>query len=319
MTHCIHVEDIGCPLGCSKNDEILFSGRDLLRNLPGEFKVVKCKCCGLMRTNPRPSADSMGHYYPDDYGPYVGTRVLHDPLKPSSSLVKRVLRPLADRLFKFNTQLLPALIPGRLLEVGCASGAFLHKMAEHGWQVEGIEFSANAANAAASNGYRVHAGSLETAPPPETAFDLIVGWMVLEHLSDPVGGLKKLKECAKPGAWLVLSVPNAGSLEFQLFKDKWYSLHLPNHLFHFTPKSLKDVLYAGGWSLERVYYQRVLSDLVASIGYVLRDKGYTQLGLKFINFPVRGGWGNHVFYPLAWLLSLFGQTGRMTVWARVAS
>jgi hypothetical protein len=60
-----------------------------------------------------------------------------------------------------------------------------------------------------------------------------------------------------------------------------------------------------------------LNSLIASTGYVLRDKGYAKLGQKLIDFPERAGRWNYVFYPLAWLLSVFGQTDRMTVWARV--
>lgn len=314
----IMLEDVICPLGCTKDDEIVLAGRDLLHDLPGKFTTVKCNSCGLMRTNPRPTPESIGGYYPDDYGPYLGTQV-HNAKPKRSSAIKNLLRSLASRVFNFNTQQLPPLAPGRLLEVGCASGAFLHTMASQGWHVQGIEFSAKAAEAVSQLGYQVHAGPLETAPKPEEPFDLIVGWMVLEHLHDPILGLKKLKECAKPGAWLVLSVPNAGSLEFRFFKDKWYALQLPTHLYHFTPTTLGKILHASGWTLQKVYHQRVLSNLIASTGYVLRGKGYTRLGQKFIDFPERAGLWNYAFYPMAWLLSLFGQTGRMTVWARIES
>jgi 2-polyprenyl-3-methyl-5-hydroxy-6-metoxy-1,4-benzoquinol methylase len=304
-----------CPLGCSKNDEVILTGRDLLHDLPGEFTVVKCRTCGLMRTTPRPTPETIGFYYPDDYGPYLGTQV--NQAKPTSR-IKELLRPLVKRVFNFNTQRLPSLAPGRMLEVGCASGAFLHQMASQGWQVQGIEFSEKAAQAAAQLGYRVHAGPLETAPPPEEPFDLIVGWMVLEHLHDPVGGLQKLREWARPGAWLVLSVPNSASLEFRLFIEKWYALQVPTHLHHFTPETMGRVLQASGWTLKKVHHQRVLSNLFASTGYVLRDKGYAKLGQKFIEFPERGGRWSYALYPLAWLFSVFGQTGRMTVWARVS-
>jgi 2-polyprenyl-3-methyl-5-hydroxy-6-metoxy-1,4-benzoquinol methylase len=304
-----------CPLGCSKNDEVILTGRDLLHDLPGEFTVVKCRTCGLMRTTPRPTPETIGFYYPDDYGPYLGTQV--NQAKPTSR-IKELLRPLVKRVFNFNTQRLPSLAPGRMLEVGCASGAFLHQMASQGWQVQGIEFSEKAAQAAAQLGYRVHAGPLETAPPPEEPFDLIVGWMVLEHLHDPVGGLQKLREWARPGAWLALSVPNARSLEFRLFKEKWYALQVPTHLHHFTPETMGRVLQASGWTLKKVHHQRVLSNLFASTGYVLRDKGYAKLGKKLIEFPERGGRWSYALYPLAWLFSVFGQTGRMTVWARVS-
>lgn len=301
-----------CSLGCPKDDEVILTGCDLIHNLPGEFTVVKCRNCGLMRTNPRPTPETMGFYYPDDYGPYLGTQI---PLKQPSS-IKRLIKPAVKWIFNFNTKLFPQLPPGRLLEVGCASGSFLHERAGAGWQVEGIEFSAKAAHAATRRGYRVHAGPLETAPEPDQPYDLIVGWMVLEHLHDPVECLCKLSQWAKPGAWLVLSIPNAASLEFHFFKERWYGLHLPNHLCHFTPETLAQVLQAGGWSMERIYHQRTLTNLIVSTGYVLRDKGYAKLGQKLIDFPLRSSGWSYALYPLAWLLSLFGQTGRMTVWAK---
>jgi 2-polyprenyl-3-methyl-5-hydroxy-6-metoxy-1,4-benzoquinol methylase len=310
------LEDVNCPLGCSRNDEFVLTGQDLLHDLPGEFTVVKCRVCELMRTNPRPTPDTIGFYYPDDYGPYLGTQIPQS--KKNTSIVQQ-LRSLAKSFFITNTMKLPSLPPGRMLEIGCASGAFLHQMSGRGWKVQGVEFSEKAAQAAAQLGYHVHAGSLETAPKPDDPFDLIVGWMVLEHLHDPIRGLQKLREWAKPGAFLVMSVPNSGSLEFSFFKEKLYALHLPNHLYHFTPDTIKQVLNASGWELEKVYHQRTLNNLIASTGYVLRDKGYPKLGKKFIDFIECAGFWTAVLFPLAWLLSIFGQTGRMTVWARVKS
>jgi 2-polyprenyl-3-methyl-5-hydroxy-6-metoxy-1,4-benzoquinol methylase len=310
------LEDISCPIGCDKSDAIILTGTDLIQGLPGIFTVVKCRTCGLMRTNPRPTAETIGDFYPADYGPYLGTKVQQSATNRSHGFI-RLINIFKSYVLRTNTQLMPALAPGRFLEVGCASGAFLRQMAGQGWQVEGIEFSEKAAQTAAQLGYHVHAGSLETAPQPLEPFDLIAGWMVLEHLHDPIHGLRKLRDWAKPDAYLVLSVPNAASLSFRFFKSNWYDLHLPNHLFHFTPQSLAIVLEAGGWKLEKVHHQRMLNNLIASTGYAMRDKGYTQLGQKFIDYPARAGRWAYILFPLAWLLSLLGQTGRMTVWARI--
>ncbi len=312
----VMIEDSRCPIDYDMTDDVVLTGKDRLHDLPGLFTVVKCTSCGLMRTSPRPTPDTIGFYYPDNYGPYVGTRV--QPAKPkTASWLRKMLRPVFRLVFNFNTTILPPIAPGRMLEIGCASGAYLHHMAGEGWKVQGIEFSEKAAQTAAQLGYRVHAGPLETAPQPEEAFDLIVGWMVLEHLHDPIACLRKLHGWAKPGAWLVLSVPNAGSFEFSIFKDKWYALQLPTHLHHFTPQTLENILQITGWKLEKVHHQRVLGNLIASTGYVLRDRGYVKVGQKFIDFPEHAGKWNYALYPLAWLLSVFGQTGRMTVWARV--
>lgn len=314
----VTLENITCPLGCSKRDDVILTGRDLLHDLPGEFTVVKCRSCGLMRTNPRPTPDAIGYYYPDNYGPYQSTRVQQGNSEGTSAF-KKILKPLVKRVLNFNTTRLPPLPPGRMLEIGCASGTFLHQMADQGWHVEGVEFSKKAAQASAQLGFCVHSGPLESAPDPIEPFDLIVGWMVLEHLHDPIGGLKKLRRWAKPGAWLVLSVPNSESLEFRLFKEKLYALHLPNHLYHFTPETLGRVLNAGGWALEKVHHQRLLSNLIASTGYLLTSRGYAKLGQKLIDFPKQPGRWHVVLYPLAWMLSIFGQTGRMTIWAKPRS
>jgi 2-polyprenyl-3-methyl-5-hydroxy-6-metoxy-1,4-benzoquinol methylase len=262
-----------------------------------------------MRTNPRPTPETIGFYYPDDYGPFKGSQVDPTESRPSwKDIVMRVL-PL-------NNEKIPSIRPGRMLEFGCGSGAFLHRMAGRGWEVEGIELSPKAASVAQALGYSVHIGSLERAPDPAHSYNLAVGWMVLEHLYDPVRALQKLRGWTRPGGWLVISVPNATSLEFRVFKDNWYALQVPTHLYHFTLQTLKRVLEAGGWQMERVFHQRVLGNLAASLGYILQNRGHNNKLTKILlEFPENGTM-QYLCYPLAFLLSLFGQTGRMTVWAR---
>src|SRR3546814_4428524 len=86
-------------------------------------------------------------------------------------------------------------------------------MARACWEVEGIEPSAHAAHQAMEAGYKVRNVSLEAAGDPQLPFDLIVGWMVLEHLHQPLDVLQKLRSWVRPDGWLVLSVPDAGGLE----------------------------------------------------------------------------------------------------------
>src|SRR3546814_16927480 len=103
-----------------------------------------------MRTTPRPDAATMGYYYPDDYQPYSQTRIKDKAPRKSGAKRRRVLR---DRV-KPNA-LPPAAPPGRLVELGCASGNLLPRMALAGWEVEGIEPSAPAAHQAMDDDYKV--------------------------------------------------------------------------------------------------------------------------------------------------------------------
>ncbi|MFN2515432.1 MAG: class I SAM-dependent methyltransferase [Pyrinomonadaceae bacterium] len=310
----VELENRPCPMGCPKDDEFVLEGRDRLLGLPGEFQVVRCRVCGLMRTDPRPTPETMAFYYPEDYCPYHNTRV---GTEPEGSVLRQRINRWAKHLIKLHIVSLPVLPPGRMLEIGCASGAFLHRMANQGWDVEGIEFSERAAEAARSLGYRVHAGTLESAPARDQSCDLIVGWMVLEHLHEPIPALRKLHSWARPGAWLAISVPNADAWEFGVFKDAWFALHLPNHLYHLTPETLANLLERGGWRIEKLFHQRDIGNLVTSLGYFLQDrKRLPRLAQRLINFPnQKKGLLYLSLLPLAYFLSAIGQTGRMTVWA----
>lgn len=312
---CADLEDEACPL-CHTNDtHHVLTGRDLINGMPGDFHVVKCKSCNLMRTNPRPSKSGIAHYYPDNYGPYRNTKIKVN--NDTSTKYRRFRTGIKNILFNSKTNYIPKCSPGRLLEIGCASGSFLHEMALAGWRVQGIEFSRKAAAEVEKMGYQVFTGSLENAPRPKEPFDMIVGWMVFEHLHNPITDLVKLREWSTPDTWLVISVPNASDLQLELFGNSWHDLHLPNHLFHFTPQTLGKVLSASGWKIHSIHHQRTVNNLIVSTGNLMIKKGYHVLGKSLIKLPSKLGKLRYLLHPLGWILGQLGQTGRMTIWARI--
>lgn len=311
------MENVPCPLGCQSEDLTLFEANDRLNGLPGIFQVVKCKKCGLIRTNPRPRPQFIANFYPESYGPYQYTRVKSVADKANSEIRGYKIKKILKKIFPLHNESLPKLNPGRMLELGCAAGAFMQKMKLKGWQVEGIETSVSASQMARKAGLKVFTGSIEKAPEPDHPFDLVVAWMVLEHLHQPLDVLKRLFDWTKTGGWLVASVPNAGSIDFKLFRQRWYALQVPTHLYHYTPRSINMILRSSGWQTVRIMHQRVLSNHFASAGYLLHDKvGPSRLSKFLIAYPERAGLLHYIIYPLAWILSLAGQTGRMTIWAR---
>jgi 2-polyprenyl-3-methyl-5-hydroxy-6-metoxy-1,4-benzoquinol methylase len=312
VPEAVKLEVTDCPLCGPAPTVRVVSGFDRLHDLPGEFTVVECSRCGLLRTNPRPTPETIGFYYPPNYGPYLGTVVASQ----AEGGLKAKLVNLGKQLLQTKSTVIPAMAPGRLLEIGCASGSYLHAMAARGWQVEGIEFSPEAAASARKLGYRVDAGAVETIERDDAEFDLITGWMVVEHLHQPLAVLRKLRRWVKPQGKLAISVPNAGSLERRVFGTRWYALHLPAHLYHYDPASIRKLMAAAGWRVTKIHHHRSLANLVASAGYLLRDKGHKRLGQTLIDFPEKSGrLGALLLFPFAWIAALFGQTGRMTVWA----
>lgn len=272
--------------------------------------MVRCRACGLTRTNPRPTPETIGFYYPSSY------RLHQAAPPPPPPKPQNALRRFKSKLIDFKTKTLPEIAPGHFYEVGCGNGGFLREMARRGWSVEGLEPGETGAEAARAAGFDVECGQLETARAPSAPPDLIAAWMVLEHLHDPIGGLTRLAEWAKPGARFVASVPNVESIEFSVFKGAWYALQLPTHLFFYTPKTLGELMARAGWRIDRVFHHRNLTNLITSMGYVLEDKAVApRLAQHLIGYPSRATWQLLATYPAATVMAALGQTGRITVWA----
>jgi SAM-dependent methyltransferase len=311
MKQIVDTESVNCPLGCAPDDEFVLFGHDRLHGVPGEFPVIRCRQCGLLRTSPRPTPATIQHYYPAAYGPYASTSV---PLGAPSSPPRKA-SSLASRLLTPQTNVIPAIPPGRLLEIGCGAGAFLYRMAQEGWEVEGLELSQDAGREAQRLGFPVFIGSLADAPDPTKSYDLIVGWMVLEHLHDPLQMLRKLWRWSAPGGWIALSVPDAGALEFRLFQDAWYALDVPRHLFHFTPKTAARVLRQSGWELQRIVWQDNPNNLILSLRNRFQERGWRRAAdyLKDVADGRRHGRARLI---LGKLLGSLRASGRMTLWAK---
>jgi SAM-dependent methyltransferase len=264
----------------------------------------------LIRTSPRPTPETIGYYYPDDYAP-------HQPPGTSPKAKRGAIRRLLHALpIETLATAIPPLPPGRFLEVGCGAGTFLAAMKERGWEVEGIELNRVAAERAAAGGLRVHSGALENVDVPDGSFDLITAWMTIEHLHDPLEALERLKRWSKPGGWLAISVPDAGAAEFRWFGPHWYALQVPTHLFHFTSASLVRIIEVAGWRTRKLMYQRSVANLIGSLGNVLEDRGKGRLGRSLRTFPDAPGRLGYLIHPAAVVASLFRQSGRMTLWAQ---
>ena len=307
------LEECNCPLGCSKDDREILRGFDRINGISGEFTVVRCNKCELMRTNPRPTPETIGVYYPSDYGPYLGT------IARKRSAAGSNVASLIKKFIDFRGEAIPDIKRGHALEFGCASGSYLQKLAIAGWTPVGIEFSPIAADRARALGFEVHVGAIENIRLPDSKFALVVGWMVLEHLHHPVEVLKCLHAATTEGAWLAISVPNCASPSFSKFLGNWFPLHLPNHLFHFTPDSLRKVLEAGGWEVKRCMQQRIMIDWMLSKALARLSSNPESSWAKFVLKLPTGRAGlllNLLLYPFALIASSLGMGTRMTVWAQ---
>lgn len=305
----VMLEDVSCPNSCIDNGQLVLEGCDRLHNIPGEFKIIRCGHCGLERTSPRPTADTIGVYYPSDYGPYQSGSSKNIVTKPIG-----IKGWILDKV-GLESRRLPSIAPGDMLEVGCSSGNYMEQVKRIGWHVEGIEFSDEAASIARSKGFKVLTSSIESAEPPSSCYDVITAWMVIEHLHEPVEALTKMKQWVKPEGYLVMAVPDRESVSRYLFKNLAYDLHLPNHLFHFSKKSLTQTLESAGWEVEKFIWQRNCNTILRSLEYWCEKRKHLKMlkAVEWVRLSDKAG----KFRLLMNILAGFTrQSGRMEVWAR---
>lgn len=183
--------------------------------------------------------------------------------------------------------------------------------------MRGIEASPSAARSAREAGLEVHTGSVESTPPPDAPYDLIVMFMTLEHLHQPIRTLERLRGWVKPDGWIVASVPNAAAVDFTLFGPCGFALQVPTHLYHFTPETVAAVLDRGGWRFEKLFHHRSEANLLASFGiWAKQALPFVPLTTRLADYPYWPAFARLPFQPLGQLLGRLGQSGRMTVWAR---
>jgi SAM-dependent methyltransferase len=100
---------------------------------------------------------------------------------------------------------------GRLLDVGCGTGAMLKAAAGRGFEVAGIDISDVAIGQARDRvaGAELHVGVAESLPFAGGSFDAVSCVGSLEHVADPAAAVREMVRVARPGAQLLVIVPNS--------------------------------------------------------------------------------------------------------------
>lgn len=274
-------------------------------------------------TLPRPDSERLAEYYHRHYYRTKETRRFPAPVE----LFQRLLyRHRARRV-----ELLAGGRPGHVLDVGCGPGFLLAAFRRRGWEVQGVELSdESSAHSRDVLGIPVHVGAPVSWAWPEGYFDAVVMWHSLEHLPDPRQMLMVLARLLRPGGVVMVGVPNFGSSEARFFRDDWFHLDVPRHLYHFTPVSLRSVLADSGFQVRRCSFFAPEYDVFSFVQSIenrlglgrnllydlLRSRGRSKSGaLRLFLALVLAGPLALVGFPITALLAWLGRGSSMALFA----
>jgi SAM-dependent methyltransferase len=134
---------------------------------------------------------------------------------------------------------------GRLLDVGAGSGIMVDAALKLGFDAEGIEPSGPLSSQARERGIPVWHGLLPS-PGVQGLFDVITIIDVIEHVSDPVGLMRTVREHLAPNGIAVVVTPDVGSVMARLLGRRWWHFRIA-HIGYFNSRTLARALDTAGF------------------------------------------------------------------------
>ncbi len=263
-------EEVTCNLCGVADEEPLFITPE---------RIVQCRRCGLIYSNPRLDAASLLKIYSRDYFVLDENKSGID-YKAYANYVSEepvITRSMNKRMKKVERF---AGSKGRVLDIGCATGFSLLAARARGWQAEGIECSEFCVEYARSRGLTVHQGSLRDYPGKEGSMDAITMWDYLEHSPDPLGDLKVCRSLLKQGGVILLSIPNVDSWSYRLLGKKWIGFKNIEHLYFFSRHTMARLARQADLVMESCFYHGKyvsLSFFLSRIQYYVRTRTLHRL------------------------------------------
>jgi 2-polyprenyl-3-methyl-5-hydroxy-6-metoxy-1,4-benzoquinol methylase len=204
-----------------------------------------CPACGqLLSACTEAQYISSNREWDTEAGTWPSARDMQRLRKRRSQTVRLVARMLAKPYADM-----------RLLDVGCSSGAAVWIAREMGVDAEGVEPTAQPVAKARELGLKVHQGLLHEVAFPDSSFDVITLFEVIEHLDQPAALLRECRRILRPGGILVVGTGNTLSWTRMLRGRNWDFFDMREHGGHinfFSYKSIAVLAAATGFRVAQV-------------------------------------------------------------------
>lgn len=242
-----------------------------------QFEYWECPHCGCVQIAQIP--EDLARHYPERYFAFKPQHRLAanrlrgrlDPLRLDAALGRGGLfGRIANRLLKPLDYAAWCKITGldrgaRVLDIGCGNGKLLVRLRQGGFRrCLGVDpFVRESLHYA--NGVEVRKQSVfELAASSEEQFDLVMAHHSLEHMTHPHEVLAAAARLMAPHGWMLVRVPVAGGYAWRHYREHWFALDPPRHLFLPTPQSMQRLAARAGLRVEAVHFDSTLQQFALS-------------------------------------------------------
>lgn len=207
-------------------------------------RIYRCQNCGFVFRFPKFSSKQIQEMYDSkqllENTYFSGLKKNYDQKNPAVLMYQRELKKIDGKIKK-----------DKVLDIGCAYGAFLDIARNKGFEPYGVEISEKSSLYAKNNfNLNVFTGTLEQAKYPSNNFSLVTLWDVLEHLPEPIDTLKEIYRILEKNGMVLILTINSDSLIGKMAnlteKTKGF-LYDYQHLNFYSEKTLKESLKKAGF------------------------------------------------------------------------
>ena len=247
-----------------------------------QWRFVRCRDCGHVWLDPRPSVEALDVIYPPTYYSYNYEQI------PG---VARKAKDVIDTLKMRKILGLVGGVPDRYLDVGCGDGRYLEVLNRRGVprsNLYGLELDERIVETLQARGLQAYCERVETTDRfAEGSLDLITMFHVIEHVESPRAVVERLATWLTEGGVLAVETPNLDSLDARLFRDGlWGGYHIPRHWHLFNPETLSRLLQSVGLEVEAVRYETGHAFWMYSLHHALRYRSHPRPRLARLFDPL---------------------------------
>lgn len=240
-----------CRICGNTANNATYEVREMLHGTRAVFQYFQCSVCGCLQIASVPG--DLEYYYPSDYQAYK-SYARKAKSKPRHFIDSRRVRYALTGegwLGRLLAKILPA--PdyvnwcskmgfgqnAKVLDVGCGHGRLLSRMVAGGFtNLSGIDPFIREDIAIDGNAM-IYKRDLPThVAISGERYDLVMLHHSFEHMDDPGQVLVWCSTLLKDDGWLLIRIPLADSLAWERYRENWYQLDAPRHLYLHTSRSI---------------------------------------------------------------------------------
>jgi len=226
-----------------------------------ERSYLRCKRCGAIsmnRINPMPIEYGKEYFF-EQYQKQYGKTYIED-FPNLTAMAKRRLT-MIKKLGIRNEELGIKNSPNspKLLDIGCAYGAFLAAAKEEGFSPQGIDPAEDAVryvtqtlNIPAVQGYFPVPSPHSSFLIPHSSFDVVSLWYVIEHFRDCVPALSEIRKLLKPGGILAFATPSFMGISGRGSLKRFLENSPQDHWTVWSPAVCRKALGKAGFKVKKI-------------------------------------------------------------------